>query len=369
MTVMTVVTTTDAPAGGAPPLGRLRLVGVVVLIVLTLGIAWLLDHRWFETFPLSILYVVPLLVAVHELPTRAVALVGAVCLLLNASDFVIEPLAVWTLDMGSMGAIAILAVYVSYHRARAQEARARLQTFLGLVAHDLRTPLQVVLGRATLLRRMAVGFDQEPSILALERAARQMERLVGDLLMVAQIGSARFEVELLPLDLVPLLREVIDGAAGPAAERSAGRRIVLEAPESLVVDGDRQRLAQVFDNLVSNALKFSPADGTVVVRAGPLPDGREVGVTVADEGVGIPEHRRRELFAPFVRLHGQQGIPGTGLGLYISRAIVEAHGGRIWAEPAEGRGTWMRVVLPSSHEAPSVRGAPVARGSGAHPDR
>ncbi|HEY8476571.1 MAG TPA: ATP-binding protein [Chloroflexota bacterium] len=226
-------------------------------------------------------------------------------------------------------------------RAEAEEARRRLELFMGVVAHDLRGPLTAIRGYAQLLQR---GAPEERRARALQVVVDQvdhMERLIGDLLDFSRIVAGRIRVSPRSMDLVELARRVVD-----ARQLTTTRhRILLEAPPTLVGVWDGDRLAQVLTNLVDNAVKYSPDGGTVWVRLRSL-DG-EVEIAVTDRGVGLTPDELRVLFRPFVRLERWGTLKGAGLGLFITKGIVEAHGGRLWAESAgKGKGSTFRVVLP-----------------------
>jgi signal transduction histidine kinase len=238
--------------------------------------------------------------------------------------------------------------------AREHEAQRIKDDFLSIVSHELRTPLTSISGYAQLLEgRMRdhgeAGKELDQVGVIREQSAR-MRRLVDDLLDVSRIdrrGGVGVEPE--PIDLAVEISE----AVSRARRQHADRPIEVAVPASLPVVADRDRIGQVITNLLDNAVKYSPDGG--VVRATAVPEADGVLVSVSDEGVGIPEALRDRVFDLFYQADGdapQRRFGGLGLGLYISRAIVEAHGGRIWAEPnaAAGRGTVMRVRLPPRAE-------------------
>ena len=163
-------------------------------------------------------------------------------------------------------------------------------------------------------------------------------------MFVSQVEAGIISLEKSPFELIGLLGEAVD-AALPAAE-SKDIAIQLNADHVAEVDADRARLAQVFDNLISNAIKFTPPGGRIDISLGA--ENGTVCLEVSDTGIGIPEEERARLFERFFRSQAalERQIQGTGLGLYISKAIVEAHGGRIAARSGRGRGTTFVVELP-----------------------
>lgn len=177
----------------------------------------------------------------------------------------------------------------------------------------------------------------------IERNADRLLRLVGDLLVVARGDAGRLGLVMEETDLGRVAADCAQEAQPAADER--GIVITVDA-EPLPVTADRARMAQVLDNLVSNALKFTPAGGRLAIRARALAE--QAVVEVADTGVGIAQADQAHLFERFYRTAAAQAdaVPGTGLGLSIARMIVEAHGGRIEVESAEGRGSTFRFHVP-----------------------
>ena len=217
--------------------------------------------------------------------------------------------------------------------------------FVADASHELRTPLAVMRAELEVALRDHHRAADASEVLdsAAEEVAR-MSQIVDDLLTLAHRDENRLELLLEPVDL----GKVATGVAvqlRPLAE-AAGVQLVVEAPAGAVVLADRARLTQVVTNLVDNAVKFTGAGGSVRVRVWEADDG--AGLAVADTGPGIaPEHLRR-VFDRFYRLDPARSRArgGSGLGLAICRELVEAHGGRIWAESAEGAGSTFSLALP-----------------------
>ena len=225
----------------------------------------------------------------------------------------------------------------------AEAARDQLREFVGMVVHDLRNPLTVALGYTQLAKQQVALADASASQRTLARtesALQSMRRLVNDLLDSARIGGGRFVITRRPTDLVELVRQVIVEQQAADAEH----RFVVEAPEHLTGAWDADRLRQVVVNLLSNASKYSPAGTEVRVRVQPTDGGALIKVT--DQGIGIAPDRLGQLFQPFARLGQERQATGTGLGLYITKGIVEAHGGRIWVQSTVGQGSTFFVELP-----------------------
>ena len=222
---------------------------------------------------------------------------------------------------------------------------------VALVSHELRTPLTSIRGYVELLLEPEHGTLSEEQEYFLRVALRNADRLhtiVGDLLFMAQLEAGRVTLERGLVDLGAVAAEAVE-TGRPHAD-SKGISLSLDASADVHVDGDRVRLGQLIDNFVSNALKFTSEAGRVDVRI--RRDGDRALVEVADTGMGIPAEEQRRLFERFFRSStaSKNAIQGTGLGLTISKAIVDAHGGHIAFTSAEGSGTTFRIELPLATE-------------------
>jgi PAS domain S-box-containing protein len=227
-----------------------------------------------------------------------------------------------------------------------REAERLKDEFFGLVSHELRTPLASILGYMELVLNGGSDLDEETRrfLEVVERNAKRQLRLVGDLLFVAKADAGKFSVQLETVSLRELLSACVEAARPKAEEREI--ELVLEAEPVSKCAGDPDRLAQLFDNLLSNALKYTPPNGRVSVRLRRYGD-RAI-VEVEDSGIGIAPQEQERLFERFFRASGavERVIPGVGVGLTIARAIVEAHGGDIAVTSREGAGTTFTVTLP-----------------------
>jgi signal transduction histidine kinase len=239
--------------------------------------------------------------------------------------------------------------------ARAQELIRLRDEFVAVVSHELRTPLTSIIGYLELLADEEGGelnAEQRSHVAVIQRSTDRLMELVGDLLLVAEAERGPLALELSAVDVAGLATDAVQ-AARPAAH---ARGVALELELSLTgtVDGDRTRLAQMLDNLVSNAIKFTPAGGRVSIRVSRR--GAHAVFEIADTGEGVADDDRERLFDPFFRSReaNARAVPGTGLGLTITKAIVDAHKGAIEVESKAGGGTVFRVVLPGGER--SARG-------------
>ncbi|HVY49138.1 MAG TPA: ATP-binding protein, partial [Minicystis sp.] len=231
-------------------------------------------------------------------------------------------------------------------RERAREALERAvlarDEVLGVVAHDLRNPLNAIVLHATLLQRARPRDRRDPApVDAIRRAAARMNRMIQDLLDVARLEAGQsLAIERRPIAPASVVNAALESQRAAAA--AASIEIAADVAPSGDVFADEHRLLQVFENLVGNALKFTPAGGRVTVGAAVT--GGEVVFSVTDTGEGLsPEHAAR-LFDRFWQ--ATQDRRGAGLGLSVAQAIVEGHGGRIWVESRAGQGTRVSFTIP-----------------------
>jgi signal transduction histidine kinase len=223
-------------------------------------------------------------------------------------------------------------------------ARVR-EEVLGVVAHDLRNPLGVAGSVLQMLAEFDLPAQQRETLLASgTRAIKQMNRLIGDLLDVMRMEAGRLVLELEDVTAASALAYAEESARHLAADKHVTLSID-ETDPSLRLRADRGRLAQVLGNLVSNAIKFTPAGGRVTLRA--RRDGSEVIFEVADTGAGVSPENQSHLFDRFWQARGSDRR-GVGLGLAIVRGIVDAHGGRVWVLSTVGHGSRFFVALPMS---------------------
>ena len=208
------------------------------------------------------------------------------------------------------------------------------------MSHELRTPLTSISGYVELMIEGEAGSlnqEQLSFLGVVRRNADRLLRLVGDLLFAAQSDARQVEFERAPVDLLPLIMHAFEAARPAAADREIELALETESVGGLV--GDAGRLGQMIDNLMSNALKFTPLGGTVSLRLSQR--GETAQIEIADTGMGISDDDQQRLFERFFRTSAatEQAIQGTGLGLSIAAAIAEGHGGTIEVTSEVGRGT------------------------------
>ena len=235
-------------------------------------------------------------------------------------------------------------------RARSDDALATRDAFLGVVSHDLRNMLTSMIGYATLIAKDVSLEDHVERIRTntqrIHRSGARMNRLIGDLVDVASIEAGALAVAREVGDPVQVVTEAVDAFQAQASARDISLVLEIASSPSLIAF-DPARILQVLTNLLSNAIKFTPANGKVVVGVERIGD--EMRLAVSDTGPGIPTDQLETVFARFVQVT-KNDRRGVGLGLYISKSIVQGHGGRIWAESTMGQGSTFFITLPIDNE-------------------
>ncbi len=223
--------------------------------------------------------------------------------------------------------------------------------FVATVSHELRTPLTSMMGFLEMIREGEAGEltdDQQRFLAIVYRSSERLQRLVGDLLFVARLDASGLQLQFEPVEVGEIVREAAESVGALARARELDLR--LELAPLPAITGDRERLSQLVANLLSNAIKFTPAGGHITLRT--FVHDRRVVIEVEDDGVGIPADEQERLFQRFFRSSTatEQAIPGTGLGLVISRAIADGHGGTIDVRSEAGAGACFHVELPLDPE-------------------
>jgi signal transduction histidine kinase len=250
---------------------------------------------------------------------------------------------------------------LAHQNDKLRELDTLKDTLLANVSHDLRTPLTAILGYAELLRRRG-GLTEQQARAAnvIERNARRLLRMVNGLLLLASQRAGQLTLDREPVDLVQLANEALELAQPLATEADVDLRLDTQSPTTRI-DGDRMRLTQLLDNLLANAIKFSPNGGQVTVRV--WHDASTACLEIEDDGPGIPADTLEHLYQPFATGSGNPRS-GTGLGLAIVRAIADAHQATINLDSQPQRGTRFNIRFPRRRDAlknqdpgPSIAGS------------
>jgi signal transduction histidine kinase len=316
----------------------MALMGYVIALCAFLSLSGALRlSRWAAragtALSVTVFVIAAIVMRLHVLPAFGIALTLLATGLLGASVTTL----IRRVVMDEVARATLSRMY-----KEAEETIDAREQVLKIVSHDLRNPLHTISMCASLLLDVPMApSDQGGHLQRIKRAGERMNRLVQDLLDVAKLEAGRVGIDAREVQVGPLVREAHEMLAPLAAEKS----IRLECAVSEVlpaVTADAGRVLQVLSNLVGNAVKFTPKEGRIVIRADPAPGG--VRFSVADTGPGIPQEQLSKLFGRF-----WQGNPadrrGIGLGLTIAKGIIDAHGGRIWVESRVGEGTTFYFTL------------------------
>ena len=249
-------------------------------------------------------------------------------------------------------------LFVAADVTQAREVARLKDEFVGLISHELRTPLSSILGYLELLRdddEHPLSEEQEQYLGVAERNAHRLLRLVGDLLFTAQVESGKFPLDLRDVVLQQIVTAAVESARPAATAAGITINEDVSAGDS-VTYGDPVRLGQVCDNLISNAIKFTPRGGSVTVSLSA--SDKDAIITVRDTGMGIPASELDQRFSRFFRATTatRNAVPGVGLGLTITKAIVTAHHGEMGVQSEEGVGTQFSVTLPLAARAAVTAG-------------
>ena len=249
-------------------------------------------------------------------------------------------------------------VYLFDDITREKEIDQMKSDFISLVSHELRTPLTSIIGFVSFIldgKAGAINDRQRSSLARVQRQSKRLAALINDLLDISRIESGRIQMDQAPIALLEIVTQRIEEIRPQADEKSI--QLELTAPESIPdILGDEARMGQVFTNLIGNAIKFTPNNGEVSIKV--EADGNLLHVEVIDTGPGIPAEKRQKVFDKFYQLSDistrQQG--GSGLGLSITKSIVEAHGGKLWIDDGnQGKGSNFQFVLPLIREDDNVK--------------
>ncbi len=233
---------------------------------------------------------------------------------------------------------------------RFRQAEEAKTTFMSVISHELKTPVSIIKGYATTLNRDDVEWDKQTvlrGLTVIDEEADKLSELIDNLLDVSRMQLGTFKLDFGEISLVKLSQRVAEMFR---TQTSAHTIEVAFPPDFPTVQGDERRLGQVLSNLLSNALKYSPKGGTIRIEGERIPSG--VRLSVTDEGIGLSPDQQAMIFDRFYRADNAltRETQGAGLGLYIVRSIVDAHGGRIWVESQPKEGTTFRFELPLSQE-------------------
>jgi signal transduction histidine kinase len=241
-------------------------------------------------------------------------------------------------------------------RTTVEEALKLRDVFLSVAAHELRTPITVLHGTLGLMKRrlergIALSERDHRSIYTLLNQTRRLDRLIAALLDISRIQTGQLTLERSQIDLCALVRRVVDEVQ-PALEQHTIECDVLD--EATLIEGDALRLEQVIQNLINNAIKYSPHGGPISVRV--TRQMEQVCLSVSDQGIGIPPSAQDRLFERFYRAANVDSnkFGGLGIGLYVVKEITTLHGGTVSVQSVEGVGSTFTVCFPAAQPTPAL---------------
>lgn len=220
--------------------------------------------------------------------------------------------------------------------------------FVAIASHELRTPLSIILGYATFLRDDAESETASEQIEIVLQSAMRLRGIIDDMVNLRHVETGEVQLEREVFSMRELIEEVVEEFGGVAKAKRQLLKASFKTDEPLSIDADRQKIYMVIANLVSNAIKFTPKEGRILINA--YLKGDEIWVNVIDTGLGIPKRDWERIFVRFYQVEPSltRRYEGMGLGLSIAKEMVELHGGRIWVESVEEKGSRFTVVLPVS---------------------
>jgi signal transduction histidine kinase len=234
--------------------------------------------------------------------------------------------------------------------AELETASRHKSDFLATMSHELRTPLNAIIGFSEVLQEQMFGELNERQLAYVNdvlEAGRHLLSLINDVLDLAKIEAGRMDLDLSKVAIPDLLRSALS-MHSERADRAGIELNLNTQPDEIRITADERRVRQIVFNLLSNAIKFTPPEGRIDITA--LVDNGRLEVAVADTGPGIPAGDIDSIFEEFEQTSQGKQVEGTGLGLPLSRKLVELHGGRLWVESTPGRGSTFRFTLPTQQE-------------------
>jgi PAS domain S-box-containing protein len=227
-----------------------------------------------------------------------------------------------------------------------REAEDLKNTLLSVISHELKTPVSIIKGYASTLMRQDANWDKETlteGLSIIEEEADKLNELINNLLDASRLQAGGLRLQFSYVDLASMAEKAVEKFRTQTDQHTFSVNFPSDFPP---VQADYERLREVFSNLISNAIKYSPTGG--LIRVGGWVEKDEVGIFVSDEGIGIPTSEQERIFDRFARVDNSltRQTPGAGLGLFLVKSVIEAHGGRVWVDSRPGQGSTFNFALP-----------------------
>lgn len=309
-------------------------------ITLSLLIVIAIDIFSPSSIILTSLYTIPIFIAAYVFKTKEIVLVSLITIILSSTIALIEHFSFINVCFYDFGLVifTILAIQFSRQRVKIENTVQHMQLFIHMITHDIAQPITTIKLYLELLEK-----DQNKKVVqsakSMSQAMLYLQSLIMDTKNLVQVSSGKFSIQKEPMDLAKLLIVITQDHQRTTRKHA----IHLYTPKKLRGKWDKERLTQVLNNLLANAIKYS-SKGEIRVQA--RKKGKTVFCFVKDNGIGIPSDQLPYVFDPYVRLQKKKKVSGSGLGLYISKMIIEQHLGKMWVESKEGRGSTFYFTLP-----------------------
>jgi signal transduction histidine kinase len=230
--------------------------------------------------------------------------------------------------------------------SRLREAEELKNTLLSIISHELKTPVSIIKGYASTLMRQDANWDKgtlTEGLFIIEEEADKLNELINNLLDASRLQAGGLKLQFSYVDLTSMAEKVVEKFRPQTDQHTFSLDFPPDFPP---VRADYERIREVFSNLVSNAIKYSPGGG--LIRVGGWVEEDQVRIFISDEGIGIPANEQERIFERFARVDNSltRQMPGAGLGLFLVKAVVEAHGGRVWVDSRPGHGSTFNFTLP-----------------------
>lgn len=232
-----------------------------------------------------------------------------------------------------------------------KESEQQKEDFIVVASHELKTPLTTIKAYTELLQEMCNAGDYASGAPLVKKLSAQVDRLI--VLVHALLDTTKIADGGLPLHMEEFdLKKLVKESAENLQQTTKLCHIIVQPQKKILINADRERIGQALNNLISNAIKYSPNGGNIIVNYGQTEEGVEV--SVRDEGVGISKEMRAKVFDLFFRVNDAKAntFPGMGLGLYITYNIIQRHGGKIWVEGEQGKGSVFYFIIPYNKRTP-----------------
>ncbi len=246
-------------------------------------------------------------------------------------------------------AIAIAALLIIGDRIRKRQLDGMLfrSELISIASHELYTPLTGIRWGAESVLRYPLGDNQRYRVESIYSSVVRLQESIEEILQLARLQNVRGrELEILPADLTAMISNVLSVQKLPAAQRNVKLQFTQDWPKSLSINCDESQLRRVFNNIISNAIKYTRENTIVSVGYQQTPKAHII--TITDQGIGIPKAEQKKVFGGFYRASNaiSEHTSGSGMGLYLSRSVVEQHGGKLWFQSEQGKGTTVFIQLP-----------------------